>query len=513
LILFATGCAAQFKQLRGGGNQTEWSQVVPASHDDPKCGEVLYGLDAYSSYNQRLDEAEDPALDKQVLLAVCPRHYKTNHTQHVIEQTEKIEQLDPEELHLAFDDRNPSHLETALLVFWSAYPYGHNGADKFNNKIDVQKPKPRIAKNAKFYAGLVDQAKLGEEMSAAGVSPEAQKAFVQNYEAAVARIDARLADWSDAERILYIDVANEVLEKRKQHFEANAAFYEEYDKLLVEADEARKSGADTAAVIPKLEDLRTRYLQECGKLSCQRDPVYAGASNELGMLYAAAGNKADAYVTTRPFVRPGDYVVTFAQAVHEARRERGGVFLGNLEKYRRAIEGGMDEETASTMASGPRFKFSTRDHLFEVDTEMPDYSKALEGRSSVSHFSAEVRSIKDAKDGLKKISFQKYTNTYRESYDCKKTNRIERINRDGRVIYEQNCKYREKSKTHESHEPVLARAEDVKHLKRGDKLSAYASGDEPVRVFKVYRDDKIVQLGAVPIEPTEPEEQQRAVRR
>lgn len=219
------------------------------------------------------------------------------------------------------------------------------------------------------------------------------------------------------------------------------------------------------------------------------------------MLYAAAGDKLEAYLSSQPFIHQGDYLVSFAQAVHDARVHRGTQFYTNRQKYRQAIKGGMDEKTAANMAGGPQLRFSPRRNLFDVKTSIPNYARAIKGGGRVGHFSAKVSRIRNAKGGLKKVYFKKYTQTYSEAYHCKRTHRVERITRDGKVIYEEHCKYRKKRITRESHKPVMAVAAEVKHVKPGDTLAAYTFKGGPVRVDKVYRDKKIVQVGAIGVEP------------
>ncbi len=511
LGLGLSGCAGlnKFVKIPGMGQPTEWSKVVPAHYQGKECGQVLYDLSKYRSYSDKLPKAKDKSLDKQVFLSVCPRSFKVGRIGHTIEQTGKIEQFQPEDLHKQFDDRHPGELKKALLVFWTAFPYGFNGKCNFDSKDRYQRTSDLMVGTAKFYANRVDEAKLYKEMQAAGVPKKAQDIFLKDYQAAVARLDGRIAQMPEAEKILYTDVPAEVSKQRAEHFAKYPEMYAEYDKLVAQADAARKSGGDTEEIIGKLEDLRTRYLAKCGKLQCQYDPLYAGTSNQLGMLYAAKGDKFDAYMVSRPFTGQGKYTVSFAQAVRAARIHRGTQFYANRQKYRRAVRGGMDKKTAANMAGGPMLAYSPRRDLFNVKASIPDYSRAIRANGRIGHFSAKVQRIRKAKDGLRKIYFKKYTDTYQQAYHCKRTHRVERILRDGTLVYEEHCRYRKKTVTRESHKPVMARADELKAVKRGDTLAVYTFSDGPVRVDKVYRDKKIVQVGAVPVEPVAPPKRAR----
>jgi hypothetical protein len=163
------------------------------------------------------------------------------------------------------------------------------------------------------------------------------------------------------------------------------------------------------------------------------------------------------------------------------------------DKYDRAKERGMDDETARSMSGDPAaFEFDERT-LLHPAMALPDYASAIDS-GKVRSFAGIVRAVKKT-GGMVEVAFKKDKYSYDEAYACKRTNRITRIDSDGSIHYEENCKYRKKTEVRENQPPVKLPENEARHLSPGQMVIGLSAEGEG-RVVEVKDGDRVIQLRA-----------------
>lgn len=489
----ALGCsAAMIAQLRGKpGELTDWSKTRTARYDGPECADVLYQLSEIKDYNDHPPQTEDLSNDKQLLLLVCARYQRIGTYQHRIPQRVKIHELRPDEVHQLFDDRKFDHLQAALMVAWTGQT-GWLDREIQDRRFGWHERVPQAAMFGlmKMYADAIDDRALGDQLAASGVPVKARDVFLVMYSESKARIDRELAELGPAERELFVDLPREVMRSRRVYFDAHKDLYDAYDKLMPTIEAERKAADVTEASVRALTEVRSRYMERCGKPECQRDPLYAQLTRELAQLHVARNDLLSARAESGIFLREGSYMAGLAQSIYEAQLARGNQVRAQFDQYERGKKQGLDEETArSVSGNAAAFKFTPR-MLLSADTKLPDYSAALKGNAQ--GFSGVVRTTKKS-GGMVEVLFKRHKIKYSEAYACRRTKRVARINRDGSLEYERKCKYRNRTDVRESQSPVKLPVAEAKHLKPGLMLIGIRANGEG-RVVEVKRGDEVVQL-------------------
>ncbi|WP_153823630.1 hypothetical protein [Polyangium spumosum] len=486
-ILGATSGCVVLNGTRGGG------AAGAATFEGDECARVYYDLDEHdpsSDYNRndrKFPLQEDPSPEAQILLATCTRQSKRGTHGHEIRQWSKIKPLDPEKVYLALDDRDLDIVSAAI----SAVIIG-------NDAVVARYEHEKRYKDARWqglvllYASLIERDDLTAALSRVAVPAEARATFLAQYDGAAQR--ARAAGLSPEEMTVYVKIPLEVYASRSEHHEAYADLYDELDALGAKSEKARGSAEAAAALAPAFVDLRSRFVAKCGALECRTRPLWAHTTRELALLAVAEGKKLDAIVESQMHVKEGSYLGGFVQAVTAAQYAEMKRMRDAREKYEKAKSNGIDEQTARTLAGGTTGYRWPSGALFRVELRLPDYAKALdEKRGGYSRGGAyPVANVQSVGGGVK-LTFEKDRRESREAYNCRTTNRISRIHRDGRLEYEEVCNYRPVTVESERHKPVTIPAAEGKRVQRGDVVTFVALGEE-ARIIEVKRGDAVVQL-------------------
>ncbi|MDC0749139.1 hypothetical protein [Polyangium mundeleinium] len=487
-----SGCAGFNGVLRpGGGGETTGA----GTYEGEACRRVYYDLDDHdpeSDYNhneKKFPIGEDTSPEAQLLLATCARHMKKGRLGHETRQWNRIKPLDPEKVYLSLDDRDLDIVSAAL----SAVIIG-------NDEVAARFQHERHYKDARyqglvlFYASLIRREDLSAALARIAVPAEVKTTFLAQFDGAAQR--ARAAGLAPEEMTVYVKIPLDVHASRSKHYEAYTELYAELDELLAKSEKARGNAEAAAALAPSFVDLRSRFVAKCGTLDCRGRPLWAHTTRELALLAVAEGKRLDAHVESHMHEREGSYVGGFIQAITAAQYAELSRMREASAKYQKAKENGIDEQTARTLAGGTTgFRFKDR-AFFHVDLRLPTYAKALDGSGLGSPRASAfpVGSVQPAAGGKGvKITFEKDRHPSQEAYNCRTTNRISRIHRDGRLDYEEVCNWRPVTVESERHKPVTVPAAEAKNLQRGDVVSFLALGEE-ARIVEVKRGDVVVQL-------------------
>ena len=497
LLGLSMACSASMlAQLRGKpGDLTEWSRTRTARYDGPECSTVLYQLAEIKDYNDHPPKQEDLSSDKQLLLLTCARYQRTGTYGHTIPQRVKVHEMRPVDVHAAFDDRHFDHLQAALMIAWTGQTgWLENVRDRrfgWHERV----PQAAVFGMMKMYADAISDRELGDQLARSGVPVEARDVFLVMYAESKARIAREMGELGETERQLFVDVPAGVLRQRRAYFDANEDLYAELDALMPSIETERKAANVTEASVRSLTDIRSRYMARCRQPGCQRHPLYATITRELAQLHVARNDALSARAESRIFNREGTYLAELSQAIYAAQSELGTRVREQYDQYERAKNQGLDDETSrSVSGNAGAFKFTNR-MLIEPKTSLPDFSAALTAQTQ--GFSGVVRSTRK-QGGMIEVLFQNNKIKYSEAYGCRRTKRIARIHSDGRLEYEQKCKYRTKTRISESHPPVKLPAAEARHLQSGQMVIGVRANGEG-RVVEVKRGDATVQLRRDPV--------------
>lgn len=487
----------------GYGNETNESAKRVASYDGDECIKAYYALDEHnpsSDYNRnsdRMPELDNPLPEAQILLATCVRRSKTGTYGHEIEQWNKVKPLSAEDVYLGLDDRKLDRVSAALTSVFIM-----NSQDERFSRYEGKKWIGLV----RFYGEILDRDMLAADVRRVALPDEAKLAFLKLYDDAVARAGSVIL--SPAETKLLVEIPVERVKARKKHFGQYQEMYDELDKLLARAEKARGNAEAAGALVEPLTALRSKFIGACGKVECRAFPLWAHTTRELALVHVGRNALLDAEAESAMQSSRGRYVADMAQAIYVAQQAELQTVLEAQRKYKKAKESGVDEKTARSLAgssyAGEKLGYNpAAELLFQPKTELPNYAKALDDKSSYDYGrenQVPLLSAGPGGAGKIKLSFEKETYKGEEAVNCRMTNRITRIRGDGTLEYEEICDYRPTSRTVELHAPVLVPAGEAKQLKKGDKIVFIARGEE-ARVLEVRRGDAVVQLRADAIAP------------
>jgi hypothetical protein len=486
----SSGCSLV---LQGGGlgfgSGSAASTQRAASYDGDECERVLYDLSKHdhNDYNhdeRKFPQYDDPKPASQMLLVSCVRRQKRGVYGHTIEQWPKIKDLNVEKVYYDLDDRKLDSVTMAVTAI-QIMDADFEQHPRYNEK--------KWRGLAAFYGEIINRKTLASRVAKAGLSEEANQAFLALYDDAIAR--AKGTQFEEGERAVFIDIPVATYKARKAHFKEFAELYKKLDELTAEAKAARKDPAVGLDIVEKLSALRGDFLAKCGKPECRSQLLWAHATRELALMHVAREAALDAIVESRMNMSPGSYTAGFAQAIHVAQE----LYVKKMEeayrKYKKAKDSGVDDETALSIAGGSRgFDFRHGD-LFNPKTSLPNYAEALDQKGQHSYprdTAVAVASVQPS--GPKaRIVFEKDTFQSDEPYNCRQTGRLQRIRSDGTLEYEEICSYRPRTQVVEKHPPVVVLAAEAKHIRRGDVVRFISKGEE-ARVIEVKRGDKVIQI-------------------
>ena len=508
IIVVTTG---KHEATRGGacrskgpcyGNQSTASQAMVANWTGDACDEVLYSAKEshhQSSWSEALND--DPR--KQVLLASCAR-YKVRIDRHtgyprMEEQRAKVARVDVERAHGSFDDRRFSQVEAALMV-WSCSQSKlcYSGAQEQYIGVGVPTDRGAVLGIAGLYALHLDFGKLEAELAAMGLPEGVAPAFVAISHDASSKIVADIAELPADVLPVFVELPKLVFTERQAYFEQHAARYTQLDDVLARSAAARSKGKADPGFLRELLSLRSAYMEECGLRACQLHPFYEEVTRELVLVHAALGNAAAVRAEQEVFRTGDNHVPGLAQTIYLRQAPLSVAGRDAFEKMERARKEGVDEATARTLLGGVAPVRYTHTSLVRPEMHWPDYAKVLGGTPAST--SGYVGAVKKRGDTAT-VSFKSTSHKVDVPYNCRRTNRLERIHNDGRLEYEENCSWKQRTETTPGPQPIEIPASEAGHLKRGDLLAVVLGSERRGWVRVVYRGDDIVQVRGDPVKP------------
>lgn len=470
------GCGV-FGAMLGGGSNTRPPDERGRTYAGPACDEVLLPLDQSKRVGMEASVpiTTDPRLE--VLLSICHRGERTNTTGHRVEQNPRVGRTHYLTRHEGFDDRHGSDLEAALLLASCEESDCHEFSGyNVEEGPDVVDRKDGEAGMLFSYAAMIDQAELEAALAGLELPADAQRLFIERVAAAKQRHASRVDAMPEPKRELVAGIPIDVRRERAAYFQAHAGLYAELDGLAETLAASRGSGSVDEADLAALRELRSRYAQQCETPECRFEPFYVEVTHELALAHLAAKSPLDLMVETRLLRDPRTLERNMAEAIHRAQTEAAHTAREALEALREANDRGLDEASTAALVGDAAPLYVDLHALWKPDVSVPSYEELVETKS-VHPVQSYVAAVK-AKGDRAEIRFKGSRYQTTEAYGCRRTKRIERIDADGRLHYETDCKYRKVTRKVPPKDSIVVPASEVAGVRAGELVDAFVVGPQ-----------------------------------
>jgi hypothetical protein len=133
--------------------------------------------------------------------------------------------------------------------------------------------------------------------------------------------------------------------------------------------------------------------------------------------------------------------------------------------------------------------------------DLPDLTAAL-GRDGVESTGGEVRAIERRGDQATILLAD--TVMQMLDSDCRDTNKVDRIERDGRVVYQQVCNKARARTVREKNAPITVPYEEARSLRPGEYVVAWVGRDRRGLVLRASKNQHDVQIRGIRLVAPEP---------
>ncbi len=394
--------------------------------------------------------------------------------------------------HHDFDTRRFDH-RTAALILTMCNKDTTCLADPPPNVV-VKPWVPRYAAGlVLYYADAVDPLAVDQALSEAGVSSELRAHFGAELERARAKAREVAAKLTGSEARVFVGIPGEVRKEREIEDAKYAELFARFDTLAAQARQARAKGVDDATVLA-LEDLRREYVKACGDLTCLDRGLGVWIARELFFSHVSRNDPLGAQAELG--------LVSPAQPIEVARdidRRQRDAMKGASEAQRKQAklrDQGVDEDTANTVTRGAvAHDFAEVSRWSFERIRRMDWLQLLPGGREPRHHRGRL-AAKQAQGETMLLRFADKVEKYADEV-CRDTNKVRKIESDGRLVYHQRCQATGKTVVDRTKiEPVVVPAREASLLSVGDDVALVVAGDKALtgRVHSASRRGALVQV-------------------
>jgi hypothetical protein len=289
-----------------------------------------------------------------------------------------------------------------------------------------------------------------------------------------------------------VAVPRQVWTERAEEDKRHAELWTRFDALAEKARGAREAGVDDAT-IAALEDLRVDWVKACGDLQCMDRGLGVAIARELFFAHVAREDALGAQAERR-MAGPEAPI----EAAIEIDRRQTQLMDAASETHRKRAalrDQGLDESTTRAVTAGAQahdFSSVRRWHLDKVRTVQ--WAQLVPGGGEARSHGGKLRA-KTAKGATTVLQFADKVDKYADEA-CHETRKVERIESDGRLVYEQRCRATGKTNVFRTKiDPVFVPAREAKRLQVGDDVHVVVAPGEPMpaRVVSAVRKETVVQ--------------------
>jgi len=339
-----------------------------------------------------------------------------------------------------------------------------------------------------LYADFVNEDALRKRLTGLGLDADAVKAFVGIFQASAKQARDEVAALSEPQRAFVYDGPRSTALDRQAYYKKHAKSYAALD-ALVRKIEQRAEKPDQLAL--QLRSLRSEYAATC-KTTCIHDLFYLEVTRRLVLLHVAQQDPLGVVAEADLLDDAESSHLPFSTALAQAQHEREKAASMARERHGKAEKSGLEGATKSAVVGEAAPLWISHDAVWDgIGT--PSYRELVDAKA-VHSLSDEIKSVK--RSGTQAVvSFTVKKHEVEEPYACRRTNRVQRIQSDGTLDYEEHCKYRTKVVTEQPPPPVTVPAEEAGGLRPGELIQLWTTKDQ-ARVGHVSRDGKLVQWRA-----------------
>jgi hypothetical protein len=393
--------------------------------------------------------------------------------------------------HHDFDARRFDHATAALILAMcnkSSACIGPLGPNSTQDADATHYPAGQLA----YYAEQVDPEAVDAALASAGVGTALRAHFLVELDAARTEVRRIVAEIPKVAAGILVDLPREVWTKRAAEAAEHTELYAGFDALAQQAHAQREGGVDDATVAA-LQDLRAAWVDACGELACMDRGLGVEVARALFFAHVSRGDGLAAQAELGLV----DPEVPIEAAVSIALRQRDAMSAATEAHRKQASmrDQGLDEATARGATGGAVSHDFSSTYAWDLEkVRRVQWASLVPGGGEPRRHGGKLRA-KRAKGGLVILEFADEVERYADEA-CSDTHRVERIESDGRLVYQQRCRKTGKTNVYrQSFEPVVVPAREAKGLQVGDVVTTVVAPGTPMpgRVVSASRKDRLVQ--------------------
>ncbi len=269
------------------------------------------------------------------------------------------------------------------------------------------------------------------------------------------------------------------------------------DEMLPQVRAAVEAGTVTDDQRLAIEALRASYVEECRRLGtralvCLGRQVPRDATELLVRIAIAQDEPARQKQALALLTGVPDR----SELAYELHAEVAAALVAERARYAeyRDAKGRGASARQLEKRFGTPLPRSTQGLIVDAGIKAPKFRKEFPRRSTGTPSGSDEQTVQRVtrRKGVALIQFESHVSGGERGVGCRDTNRVERVDRDGTVVYRRKCKRWVKSRVVYPQNPVLVPLDEAAGIRPGDRV-AYAF----LGPAKMYGDKKVIRVGRV----------------
>lgn len=344
-----------------------------------------------------------------------------------------------------------------------------------------------------YYAEQVDPKAVDAALADAGVGEALRERFLADLEAA--RVDVRrlVAAIPAVAAPVLVEIPRAAWAERIAEAAKHAELYARFDAVAERALGQRATAVDDPPVL-ELREIRAAWVDACGDLDCMDRGLGVEVARALFFAHVSRGDALSAQAELG-FVDP-ERPISVARTIEARQREAMSAATEAFRKQASMLDQGLDAGTVRGATVGVQAYDFSNAHPWDLDdVRAIEWASLVPGGARDPRVHGGKLSAKRPKGELVVLEFADEVERYADEA-CQETNRVERIESDGRLVYAQRCRKTGKTNVYRREfEPIVVPAHEAEGLRVGDQVRAVVGPGTPMaaRVLSASRKDKLVQ--------------------
>lgn len=403
--------------------------------------------------------------------------------------------------HFRFDDVFFDHWTAAMIVVecFESESCLDAHADKWKRGQPMRAGEYYQIAMARWYAEHVDPAMVKARLDELPLPPAAKVVYMQLVDQARKQVIATSDQLPPEVKQLFVDIPAQIYAQHAAALAPHAKVINELGQLIDQLKAQRAKGAIADETIVGLKKLRVQYHASCRK-DCTHDAIFTEITKQLFYAYVARGDSASAMAEAKLLEHPDP---TAAEEIAKKQSEAIQKAEARLGRVEQARAQGVDPDVARSTAQGTVLDLGDGTHdtryVYEPSEDFAIRWEALvpDGRE-VGQFHGKVAGLEPKAGNLVLVRFADEVSSYEESTNCYETNRVDRIDDQGRIVYRQECTGSQTHVDRHKVEPIMMPAPEVAGLHGGDEVIGFShaedKGTRTGRVWLVKRGNRVARL-------------------